>query len=108
MGFALGVIGMSLRDFCSLTPEEWREVCRGWHASRDQASHETWEQTRWLGTVTVQPHVRKRLSPRDLLRLPWDEAVQNKDNAPRMSREERERRMAAAIRRMGATYKSEE
>lgn len=100
MGFALGAVGMSLRDFCALTPGEWREVCRCWREAREQLSQESWEQTRWLGMVAAQPHARKTLSPRDLLRLPWDEAAREKESS--MSREERERRMAAAIRKMGA------
>ena len=90
---------MSLREFEMLTPGEWRATCQSWHKTREQMSRETWYQVRWLGTVTVQPHVRKTLSPRDLLRFPWEDDT--KTSAPRMSREEHERRMADAIRRMG-------
>ena len=96
-------MGLSLQDFCSLTPGEWHEVCRSWRERQESVSRDAWERTRWLGTVSVQPHVRKSLSPRDLLRLPWDEGTLRQE--PRMSREERERRMADAIRRMGATFK---
>ena len=64
---------MSLCDFEQLTPDEWRATCKSWHASREEESRERWEQVRWLGTVSVQPHVRKRLSPRDLLHFPWDD-----------------------------------
>lgn len=90
---------MSLCDFERLTPDEWRATCQSWHASREEESRERWEQVRWLGTVTVQPHVRKRLSPRDLLHFPWDDKT--KESAPVMSREEHMKRMAAAIQRMG-------
>ena len=99
----MGSVGLSLSDFCALTPGEWHEVCRCWRERHESVSRDAWERARWLGAVTVQPHVRKRLSPRDLLRLPWDEVAVRQD--PRMSREERERRMADAIRRMGATFK---
>lgn len=76
-------------------------MCASWRESRGQASHENWEQTRWLGTMVVQPHVRRSLSPKDVLRLPWDMKTEHRE--PHMSKEERERRMADAIRRMGAT-----
>ena len=75
-------------------------MCASWRESREQTSHEGWEQTRWLGTMMVQPHVRRSLSPRDVLKLPWEEEIHRME--PRMSKEERERRMADAIRRMGA------
>ena len=90
---------MSLCDFEQLTPDEWRATCKSWHASREEESRERWEQVRWLGTVSVQPHVRKRLSPRDLLHFPWDDKT--RESAPVMSREEHMKRMEAAIQRMG-------
>ena len=94
---------MSLRDFEVLTPEEWRATCQHWHETREQMSRETWEQVRWLGALTLQPHVRKKLSPRDILRFPWDD--KKKDAPPVMSREEHLKRMAAAIDRMGRYLK---
>lgn len=94
-------MGLSLPDFCALTPEEWDAVCRSWHESREALERESWERVRWLGAVTVQPHIRRSISPRALLRLPWDESIHG--GVEHLSREERERRMADAIRRMGAT-----
>ena len=102
MGFAIGCMRMSLGDFEHLTPDEWRATCQCWHTAREEESRERWEQVRWLGTVTVQPHVRKHLSPRDLLHFSWDEKT--KESSPRMSREEHMKRMAAAIRRMGRYF----
>ena len=99
MGFALGSVGMGLADFLALSPEEWREVCRCWHDSRDALLRSDWERTRWHAAATVQPHVRGRVSPRRLLPLPWDPAAPQ--DGARMGREERERRMAAALERMG-------
>ena len=49
--------------------------------------------------MSVQPHVRKKLSPRDVLPFPWENEPQTP--TPRMSREEHERRMADALARMG-------
>ena len=64
-------------------------------------SREAWERARWLMLATVQPHSRKRLKPTDVLKFPWDGNYGHEQ--ARMSREEHERRMADAIRRMGKT-----
>jgi len=36
---------------------------------------ESWEQTRWLGSVILQPHAKKNrtIKPSDLMKFPWDE-----------------------------------
>lgn len=90
---------MSVSDFCSLTPKEWRSVCLRWRERRDVESRERWEQVRWLGLFALQPHVRKRLTPEDVLSYPWD--VESLPSSPRMSRAEAERRMRLALERMG-------
>lgn len=70
-----------------------------WRERQESFSRDAWERARWLGTVSVQPHVRRSLSPRDLLKLPWDEPPMC--DVPRLSREEGERRMRSALERMG-------
>jgi hypothetical protein len=41
---------------------------------------ESWEQTRWLGSVILQPHAKKNRSikPSDLMKFPWDEKPNRK------------------------------
>lgn len=69
MGLAVGAMGMSLRDFCSLTPEEFRAVVDEWQSVRVR---QPWEQTRLLACCLLQPWSRKTLRPTDVIRLPWD------------------------------------
>lgn len=51
---------------------------------------------RMLATITVQPHVKGKLTPEKLLPLPWEH---KRPPVERLSKEERRERMAAAIER---------
>ena len=73
LGFALGCVGLSLPDFCALTPSEFRSVCDAWGRQGERLEQGAWERMRLLATITIQPHVKKRLTPGQLLPLPWEE-----------------------------------
>lgn len=34
--------------------------------------HDNWERTRILATIVVQPHLRKKMKPEQILPLIWD------------------------------------
>lgn len=72
MGFALGCLGLSLADFSALSPSEFGECCRAWHEERESRLRDDWERMRLLATITIQPHVKGKLKPQQLLPLPWD------------------------------------
>lgn len=74
LGFALGCVGMSLSDFCGLTPEEFECVCDAYHRQREADYRDGWKRMRMLATVCIQPHVKKRISARELLPFSWDKA----------------------------------
>lgn len=58
--------------FCRLSPDEFRHVCEAYGDSREALYQDGWARMRMLATITVQPHVRKRLTPEALLPLPWE------------------------------------
>lgn len=72
LGFALGAVELTLRDWQGLTPEEWTAVADSYATSHEMEMHDGWERMRMLATITIQPHVKNRLTPDTLLPLPWD------------------------------------
>ena len=85
LSFALGCVGLSLPDFCALTPSEFRAVCDAWGRRNEGLEQGAWERMRLLATITIQPHVKKRLTPGQLLPLPWD---RKRPAAPPVSKEQ--------------------
>lgn len=74
LGVAMGAMGMSLSDFCALSPSDFRTANKSFLELEEARSRDCWEKTRMLATIAVQPYSRKRLDPRSLLPLPWDRA----------------------------------
>ena len=70
---AVGAIGMSVDDFCRCTPAEFRSVADAWHRAEEHRERSGWERTRMQCLYMLQPYSRHGLSPRDVMRFPWDE-----------------------------------
>lgn len=87
---------MRLDDFCRLTPREFGAVLTAYRECREADMHDSWERMRLLACITVQPHVRKKMTPTDLLKFPWEET--RKPKTPRLSKEEIRRRMEEALK----------
>lgn len=72
---------MSYDDFCRLSFAEFSAVLDAYTAQRDADYMNTWEQTRIMGFLTIQPHLKSgtQLTPNKLLPFPWDK---NTEEAP--------------------------
>ncbi len=64
----------------------------------EQQSHEAWERMRLHATLTIQPHVKGRLTPMRLLPFPW-ETTTNAAPAPQLSKEEARARLLKLMQR---------
>lgn len=73
---------MSLQDFCSMTPQEFREAHRTWLKTEESRMRGGWEMIRTLSGLLLQPYSKKRLKPADLLRFPWDSTAGDKRKSP--------------------------
>lgn len=78
MGYAVGVVGMRLDDFCRLSPEEFSSVSEAFSHNQEQHVEDSWERMRLLAAITIQPHCKNRIRKEQLVPLPWDR--KNKDN----------------------------
>ena len=51
-------------------------------------------------TITIQPHLKKKVTPRQVLPLPWEES-KKKAEAPKVSAEEARKRFERLKKRLG-------
>ncbi len=98
MGLALGVIRLSYDDFCRLTPDEFSDIVEAWQEHQETKDRGAWERTRILGAIVIQPHLKKSVTPKKLLPLPWDRVVELKKEKT-LSREESRRRFESLMER---------
>lgn len=98
MGYALGVVGMRLDDFERLAPGEFSAVCQAFAERQDAERQDAWEMMRLHASISVQPHLMKRITPRQLLPLPWDDKPAEAEvPKPRLGKAERLRRAQARL-----------
>lgn len=92
---------MSVDDFCGCTFDEFEAIHKTWRELEDNRERSNWERTRILAAISVQPHTRKRITPRQLIPLPWDNENKPKAEAPKLSAEDRRQRSQEIARRLG-------
>ena len=77
-------MGMSVQDFCSMTPDEFRAAHRSWTEREESHMRSGWEMTRTISMFFLQPYSKKRLNPSDVMKFPWDGAQEEKRKSPPM------------------------
>ncbi len=85
MGYALGVMGMSRRQFMALRPCEYDAAVRMHERERERTQRDAWERMRLLASIVIAPHLTRKIAPAELLPLPWDKT----DTAATMTAEQR-------------------
>ena len=76
LGLAIGRIGMGYREFRELTAEEFISVAHAFEEKLQERTRDDWERMRLLATLTIQPHVKKRVRAQELIKFPWDNGKQ--------------------------------
>ena len=98
LGEAVGNIGLTLDDFCRLYLSELEAIFDAYNKRKESEYHDEWERMRLQATILVQPHIKKKMTPRALLPLPWDKS--DKPNAAKaevLSKEEALKRFKQRI-----------
>ena len=96
LAYGIGVVGLSIADWCDLSPEEFSEVCRAYNEVEEQRLQGEWERMRLLATMTIQPHVKSKLNAKRLLPLPWDGP--KRTEFPNVNKEEARKRFETFVR----------
>lgn len=83
------MIGLMPSEFWDLLPRQFFLMQKAYHKKVEQKTIESWEQTRWLAAVMMQPHMKKgaRIKPTDIAKFPWEKNT-NKTKQTRKEVEE--------------------
>lgn len=93
---------MSHDDFCKCTFDEFESICKVWREMNENRYRDAWERARTVAAIVIQPHVKKKITPRQLLPLPWDKKKQpRRSEAPELTAEEKRKRFEEVARRLG-------
>ena len=84
-------MGMSHADFCQLTPEEFQSAYRAWADRAEQQERSAWERTRMQAAITIQPHVKGKITPQKLLPFPWEKEMKKPRRKPTTAEEDMKR-----------------
>ena len=90
-------MGMPLGDFEALTPDEFRAVCEQRRRCEEERLHDRWERMRLLATIVVQPSLRRKMTPKQLLRFPWDEEGVREETKEKLTKEEHLKRFTELV-----------
>ena len=68
----LGQLGLTPSALYGLTFDEFNNALTGMYELMEQREQREWERTRWMATMLLNPHTKKRLTPTDLIEFPWE------------------------------------
>lgn len=97
MGVALGVLHLSFSDFMLLTPDEFGQIWEAHNQREENLMHDRWELMRMHAAITIQPHVKNRLTPDKLLPLPWERPQRHGGEKESLTPQERKARFLKRI-----------
>lgn len=88
------MIGLKPSEFWDVLPRQFFLMQKAYYKKQEQRTQESWEQTRWLATFILQPHMKKgkKLQPKDLTTFPWE-----KHKTKKQTKKEIEHEMKYAV-----------
>ncbi len=88
----MGILRLSPSAFWSMTFGEVSLALDANRESEEIRERMEWERTRWLGSMIMQPHLKKgrKLQPKDLMQFPWEKL---KAKAGKLNKEELRQRI---------------
>lgn len=89
---ALANVRLSFDDFCRLTPDEFSAIHKEYLTAQEARYKDEWERMRLLATISIQPHVKNKLTPQKVLPFSWDDDEKKKKPAEILTAEEHRKR----------------
>jgi len=74
-----------------MTQRELYNAIKGYGDKQNVLYRAGWEQTRWLGAIVSNsnPYKKKAIQPRDLMKLPWENAQSDRSTEIELIKERR-------------------
>ncbi|WP_176714960.1 hypothetical protein [Tenacibaculum soleae] len=76
---------MAVNYFYSLTPRQFANLTIGYNKKQQEATKQSWEQTRMIMHTVLLPYQQKgkTLKVTDVLPFPWEKEIQQEDQKPK-------------------------
>jgi len=84
-----------------MTPEEFENCYKQWRDLQDSYQQAEWERMRLQASIVIQPHLKRKLTAKQLLPLPWDKERAHQKDTPKLTAKERRKRMDALREKLG-------
>lgn len=65
-------MGMTVADFCELTPAEFSEALTIRQRLRESGERADWERARMMCMCILQPYAKNPLKATDVMQFPWE------------------------------------
>lgn len=93
---------MSYDDFCKCTYAEFESISKAWLEMYQGQNRDAWERARIVATIAIQPHVKKKITPHQLMPLPWDKKKEIlRSEAQELTAEDKRKRFVEVVHRLG-------
>ena len=56
-----------------MLPREFYNMSDGYSKKLEMQYQADWERARWIASVVIAPHTKKRLKPTELITFPWEQ-----------------------------------
>ena len=56
-----------------MLPREFYNMSDGYSKKLEMQYQADWERARWIASVVIAPHTKKRLKPKELITFPWEQ-----------------------------------
>lgn len=80
-------MGMSLQDFCSCTPSEFKSIFDAWREREEATTHREWETTRSIISAVIAPYANRAVDIKKVMPFPWDDKEKGKGKRKRKIKE---------------------
>jgi hypothetical protein len=83
---ALGEMAMPLSEFYDMTPREFANKSAGYFERIERDFKTSWEQSRWLAAIVINPHLKRPVKPADLAVFEWEKTAKKTKQKQRPTR----------------------